>query len=258
MVPIRKLPVESDAKKFWVSQIGDWDCWLASLCIALNYWEIGANYKSLLSFLVGSGLKISEDYGAYITYAALILSDLDFFINVKAPINLLPELRLLLKKEAQKVFLSQINCDLLETLSMELKKAEYPSYPRHFLYKSLSLLQRKSYLGDVQFHCFEHSPSFSDISSSIGMGLPVLVFVSSSEFYGIPNDSSGHIVVFIPVSDNKKGYIILDAYSELGYSYSKNWKKYLVTSQSFNWNNWSNWMIALAPNHVHFDRNKKD
>ena len=251
------LPTTENAQRLWFGQQADWDCWLASLRMALRFWEVDYTYEKLLSQLLGTSLLISEDYGGFFPYAAFVASRLGFGGYLRCSMKNLPELAALLqeigrfKEHGQHVQLKHIAPHLLEKLARQTKA------PRSYLYRSLFLLTKTLFEKTCTIYQIPGRPSFQeDILCLLEQGLPVIVRVNSDEFYQIPGDDSGHLLTFIPVSDGR-GYVILDSYRERGYQeVGEIWKQYLHASNSYDWSKWSDWLLAIQPlelgyNHRH-------
>jgi hypothetical protein len=245
-------PTTQQAQTFWVSQLGEWDCWLAAFRMALRFWGYDFDYAQLLNQLLGTGLRISEEYGAFFPYVALMASRLGFHGWLRCPLKNLPELANLQMKGH-----IGLERSILANIASECRQI---NYPRSYLYESLILLLDTSFARTCKVYKTPRRPSLEDILYFVELGLPVIVYVHCDNFYKLPNDDSGHLLTFIPVSDVKRKYIILDGYCEFGYTSFPRWEQHLKAADEFDWTKWSDWLLTIVPtvnttNHHKYDGN---
>jgi hypothetical protein len=242
MRPIRfldKRPTVKQAQTLWVGQQGQWDCWLAALRMGLRYWGYDFDYQQLLSQLLGTRLRISEEYGGFFPYLALIASRLGFHGWIRCPLRNLPELANIQPKgrvSLERSMLANIVSDCTQT-----------NYVRLYLYESLILLLETPFARTCTVYRTPLRPSLLDILYFIEAGLPVIAYVHCDDFYGLPGDDSGHLLTFIPVSDAEKGYVILDGYRERGYHFFSRWEQHLKAADGYDWTKWSDWLLSIVP-----------
>jgi len=238
----------NEIQNVWTPQIDEWDCWVAAFSAALKFWNLPSNHKYILGFLLDTNLKISEVYGGYFTYLAIIAYKMGLCTYLKCPLEKnLHELSYLLDETAQKetyIKVSQLDKETLSQIAVEARKE---MYPRGYLYDSLAIISDTKLANNCLLYLGHNKPSFQNIKNYIRRGLPVVVYVRSDEYYHLPGDDSGHLVTFIPVTDSSNGYLILDSYRDRGFQSDKNWETALSISEKFNWDNWSDWMLAIAP-----------
>lgn len=227
-----------DANRLWCEQESNWDCWLAALQMSLAYCGYKGTRADLVKNLLGSPLRISKSHGAYITYCAFIAGVEGYRVWLECPIECLPELK---EDNFTKHIEIKLNFKQLNDLADDLYKSDYP---RFYLYKSLALICERK-LGQITVYK-SNRPTLKDIQGFTGRGIPVLAFVSVTEFYGLCEDDSGHVVTFIPVRGNPCGYVILDPYRERGFREYGQWARYLENSNKYDWSRWSNWLVAIT------------
>jgi len=239
----------NEIENIWTPQLDEWDCWVASLSVALKFWGLPSEHEYILSLLLDTNLKISDTYGGYFSYLAIISHKMGLRSHLKCPLEKnLHELFLFLgetTKQKPYIKASQLNKKDLQMLSIEARKE---MYPRGYLYESLAIIANSSSAKDCILYCENKRPSFKDITSYIEKGCPVVAYVRSDEYYHLVGDDSGHLVTFIPVTDSPKGYVILDSYRDRGFQYDINWENALSVSEKYDWNTWSDWMLSISPN----------
>lgn len=239
----RKLPTSQEAETFWISQQERWDCWLAALRMALRFWGNDIDYDQMLSQLLGTSLRISLEHGGFFPYLAIMASHLGFGGWMYCPLRNLPELA---EGRASGICTQHISPSRSELLSIA-SQCKQTNFPRFYLYQSLALLDDSSFSATWLVFRSPDRPSLQDILGFLEKGMPVVVYVHCDEFYQLPDDDSGHLLTFIPVSDNKRGYLILDGYRERGYRYFSIWEHHLTAAQGYDWTRWSDWLLAIAP-----------
>lgn len=240
--PIRfldKRPTAQQAQAFWVSQQGQWDCWLSALQMALRFWGHDFDYEQLLGQLLGTRLRISQEHGGFFPYVALIASRLSFHGWLRCPLRNLPELA-----DIQMRGPISLDRSILTNIASECRRT---NYPRSYLYESLILLLDTPFARTWTVYRTPCRPSLQDILCFIESGLPVIVYLHCDDFYQLPGDDSGHLLTFIPVSDAEKGYIILDGYRERGYRFFSRWEQHLEAADRYDWTKWSDWLLAIVP-----------
>jgi hypothetical protein len=215
--------------------------------MAIRFWGQDRDFGQILGGLLGTGLRISDQFGGYPTYLAIIAHELGFEAWVKCSLGKnLPELSEVIdsKRRRSLITLAELERGRLSTISRE---CAHSNYPRSYLYKSLALLRSKTDSRHFQIYAVSGRPSIEDVYHFIKRGIPVMVNVRCDEYYCLPSDDSGHFLTFIPVSDNENGYIILDGYRDRGRKLIPHWGTYLAKAASYDWRTWSNWLVAIKP-----------
>lgn len=239
----------NEIQNIWTPQKDEWDCWVAAFSVALKFWSLPSDHEHILSLLLDTNLKISDVYGGYFTYLAIISHKMGLHTHLKCPLEKnLPELFLFLGESTkQKSYIKASQLDKKDILKISIE-ARKEMYPRGYLYESLAIIADSPLAKNCLLYCEHQKPSFKDIKNYIKRGWPVVAYVRSDEYYHLAGDDSGHLVTFIPVTDSPKGYVILDSYRDRGFQYDMNWQNALSISETFDWSKWSDWILSIAPN----------
>lgn len=243
---LKSLPTSEIAQSYWQSQKEDWDCWLNAISIAFSYLGHNYDYAQLLEALVDTSVKISDTHGGYFPYLSLIAKKLNYSTVLHCSLNKhLYELSSNTNFRKSKCNIEDIELSKIRSIQHNLSNNKSP---RSYLYSSLEILYRAKPNNNTVIHTNNSGPNVTDMKKYLNEGKPVLVNVICKDYYKIMDDDSNHVLTLIPVCDSVLGFHVLDGYIEKGFDNFKDWEQSLKCAESYDWNTWSDWMLAIDLN----------
>jgi hypothetical protein len=213
----------------FISQQGDFTCLLAAFRMILRYYNIDINEQTLIEILGHEKFEIF-DFGIYLSFLGVIALKLGLNIFYRTTLR------------KQDYYCNSIisNNKIIRSIISDDAQTTNPDDPAAQCYEAMIRILDLG--GKIFLHQPYSPPSFKEIKAASREKRPIITLIEANEYYKIDEDWN-HALVLLP--NEKRQFIVLDSFEEIGDHYYPNWEKYIDYSRKFNWKKWNGDMIEF-------------